>query len=202
MRITVHPLFLVVLMTVALSGHIAMYSCMMLSLFVHELGHLVAATYVGARVRRCELMPYGGEITFENEYRLTSKQRLIVALGGPIATVLGMLITFALPDVIAKPLLFYQSILLIVNCLPFWPLDGGRIVYYSLLGVKHGFNAYVQLLWLSYCFFTIMLLLALLLFEQYVVALFSLFLLLQVAKEWRFRKYRAAFEKNVLKRLT
>lgn len=202
MRITIQPLFLVMLLCVALSGHIATYSLIMLSLFFHEFGHLVAARCVGVRIRNCEIMPYGGEITFINEFERTKKQSLIVSVGGPIASLLGIILASFLPEPIASPLIYYQSILLVVNCLPLWPLDGGRIVYYSLLAIKPGLNVYAHLLSLSLCFFTIIFLLAFFLFKQYVLALLSGFLLIQVMKEWRLRKYRLAFEKIVLNRLT
>ncbi|MER2106349.1 MAG: site-2 protease family protein [Solibacillus sp.] len=202
MRMTIQPLFLVMLLCIALSGHVATYSLILLSLLFHEFGHLAAAKCAGVRVRSCEIMPYGGEITFMNEYELTSKQSLIVALGGPVASLVGILIAFFLPEPIAKPLIHYQSIILFVNCLPFWPLDGGRIFYYTMLVLKPNLKIYASFLSLSLCFFTIIFLLALFLFEQYVLALLSVFLLIQVVKEWRLRKYRAAYEKIVLNRLT
>lgn len=202
MRITIQPLFLVMLLGVALSGHIATYSFILLSLLFHEFGHLVAAKCAKVRVRRCELMPYGGEITFMNEYELTSKQSLIVALGGPVASTVGILIALLLPEPFAKPLIHYQSIVLMMNCLPFWPLDGGRIFYYLMRVLKPNLKIYASFLSLSLCFFTIIFLGAFFLFEQYVLALLSFFLLIQVVKEWRLRKYRAAYEKIVLNRLT
>lgn len=202
MRITIQPLFLVMLAGVVLSGQVATYSLIMLSLLFHELGHLIAAKCVGVLVRRCELMPYGGEITFVNEYELTKTQLLIVSLGGPIASLVGIGITYFLPDPFAGALFFYQSILLFVNCLPLWPLDGGRIFYYALQIRKPSPKIYEYVLAFSVCIFSLVFFVAIFLFEQYILAVLSIFLLSQLIKEWRLRKYRAAYEKIVLNRLT
>ena len=202
MRITIHPLLLVMLLTVALTNDIATYCLLLISLVFHELGHLLAAKWVNVRVSSCILMPYGGEITFINNYAITAKQWLIIALGGPIASVIGIVIASFLPELLAHPLTYYQSILLLINCLPFWPLDGGRIICYGLLTLMPNSKIYNYILICSLYFFILVFLVACFLWQQVVVALLSIFLFLQVYKEWRLRKYRAAYQKIVLNRLT
>ena len=44
------------------------------------------------RVRSCTIMPYGGEIVIWNRHIASRKNRFIVALGGPLATILLLFI--------------------------------------------------------------------------------------------------------------
>src|SRR4051794_39864267 len=99
-RITIHPVFLMLLLFIALTGNIALYSMIISALLLHEFGHLVAAKCVGAQVVKCVIMPYGGEITLKNEHQLQPEKLLLIALGGPLATVLGILIAYFLPPLL------------------------------------------------------------------------------------------------------
>lgn len=202
MRIAIHPLFLIVMLVIALTGNIAMYSIIILSLLLHELGHLLAAKYVGARIKRCIVMPYGGEISFENEYQLNEWQLFIVAAGGPVATLVGIAISSFFPPTLAQPFIEVQLYLLLLNCLPLWPLDGGKIMYALLQMTFQKVKFYEAFLSLSLCFFSILILVALFVLQHIVLAFFCLFLWGQVYKEWKIRKYRRAFQKVVMNRLT
>lgn len=202
MRLTVHPLLLVVLLGVAFTGNVAMYSLILISLVFHECGHLVAAKSVGAHVERCTIMPYGGEIIVKNEYQLNEVQLLVIALGGPLASLVGIVLASFLPAALAQPLMDYQLILLAVNSIPIWPLDGGKVVCYTMLIFFPKVKIYETFLSLSLCFLTIIILIALWYLDTVFILLLSLFLWWQVFKEWRIRKYRSAFQKHVLNRLT
>lgn len=201
MRITIHPLLLMMLLFVVLTKDLAAYSLLLLSLLFHECGHLLAAKCTAVQVKACVLLPYGGEIVFNNHYAITAKQGLIIALGGPVASIVGLLVATLLPEPLGQPLIFYQGVLLLVNCLPFWPLDGGRIIGYLLLVFMPDVKIYEVVLLYS-GFFFLVILLASLFIQQYAVAVLSIFLSIQVYKEWRLRKYRAAYQKIVLNRLT
>ncbi|MEK4230144.1 site-2 protease family protein [Solibacillus sp. FSL H8-0538] len=201
--IRIHPLFLVVLMGIAVTGNLAVYSFIILSLVWHEIGHLLAARYVNVKVKRCIIMPYGGEITVEHEGTVEPYKWLIIALGGPLATVLGMLLTLLLPPLVGQPLFNIQRILLLLNLLPIWPLDGGKILCNGLLVLWPKAKVYETFLSLSVCFLTIIVVVTLLMLPRSAsLAVLSLFLWSKVIGEWRIRKYRSAFQKVVMNRLT
>lgn len=186
-----------------MTGNLAIYSFLLISLIWHEIGHLVAARYVKVKVERCVIMPYGGEITVAQEGTVEHYKWLVIALGGPIATVIGILLTFLLPPLIAEQFFDIQITLLLLNILPIWPLDGGKILCNGLLVLWPKAKIYEIFLSLSLFLLSLVVVLSLLMLPSSAVHfMLSLFLLFQVIGEWRFRKYRSAFQKVVMKRLT
>ncbi|MDN4494545.1 site-2 protease family protein [Ureibacillus aquaedulcis] len=203
MRMTIHPLFLPILFSIVLYGNISYYALILSSLIIHEVGHILAAYFCKVKVERCVIMPYGGEIQLKGGNSIAPKKQLIIALGGPIATICCMAATPFLDPLIADPLLKIQIILLAVNIIPIWPLDGGRIIM-SLIHIFYPRIRVVELyLAISLVLITgTVLITFILLPKSSFLLVLSIFLFIQIVNEWRYRKYRLAFEKHVIKRLT
>ena len=186
MRIKLHLLCIPLVFVMIFSGQLAYYAIILFSLLWHEAGHLVAAVMCGVKVKSCVITPYGGEIQFENPAVVQASSLLWIALGGPIATLINV-----------------QLVLLAVNIVPIIPLDGGRILL-ACLFLKYPRAHVIELYyWLSFIVATILLLVTFKFLPQSIfLAIINLFIWLQVLKEWRYRKYRVAFEKYVMNRLT
>ncbi|MFC7684537.1 site-2 protease family protein [Ureibacillus sp. GCM10028918] len=203
MRMTIHPLFLPILFSIVLYGNISYYALILSSLIIHEVGHIVAAYLCKVKVERCVIMPYGGEILLKGGNSIAPKKQLMIALGGPIATLCCIAATPFLDPLIAAPLLKIQIILLAINIIPIWPLDGGRIImslihiFYPRIRVVE-FYLTISLILISG---TVLITFILLPKSSFLLVL-SIFLFIQIVNEWRYRKYRSAFEKHVIKRLT
>lgn len=103
-----------------------MYALLFVSLLFHEAGHLAATRLVGMRVRSCTIMPYGGELIIPDRQLAPKRDRLIVALGGPIATAFLLLLVSVIPFPGQDDMIFIQQALLLLNLLPILPLDGGQ----------------------------------------------------------------------------
>lgn len=140
MRMTIHPLFLPVLFSMVLYGNISYYALILSSLIIHEVGHILAAIFCKVKVERCVIMPYGGEIELKGGVSITPKKQFFIALGGPIATLCCIAVTPFLDPLVAEPLLKIQLILLAINIVPIWPLDGGRIIMSLILLLLHAFE--------------------------------------------------------------
>ena len=203
MRMTIHPLFLPILFSIVLSGNISYYALILSSLIIHEAGHIIAAYLCGVKVERCVIMPYGGEIELKGNNSIAPKKQLVIALGGPVATICCIAATPFLDPLLAEPVLKIQIVLLGINLIPIWPLDGGRIIM-SLIHIFYPrirmveFYLTISLILIAVSVFITFILLPKTLF----LLVLSIFLFLQIVNEWRFRKYRFAFEKHVIKRLT
>ncbi|KYG92400.1 stage IV sporulation protein FB [[Bacillus] sp. KCTC 13219] len=108
-----------------------------------------------------------------------------------------------LPPLLAAPFFKVQFYLLCLNLLPFLPLDGGKIICYLLLTLFPKAKIYELFLSLSLCFFTIIAILAFIMLPKSIpVLLLSILLWINLVGEWKYRKYRIAYEKIVLNRLT
>ncbi|WP_155591772.1 stage IV sporulation protein FB [Lysinibacillus cavernae] len=203
MRIKLHLLCIPLVFVMIFSGQLAYYAIILFSLLWHEVGHLVAAVLCGVKVKSCVITPYGGEIQFENPAVVQASSLLWIALGGPIATTIGIGLAFFMPGLLSTKLISVQLVLLAVNIVPIIPLDGGRI-FLAWLFLNYPRAQVIEIYyWLSFIIATILLLVTFNFLPQSIfLAIINLFIWLQALKEWRYRKYRIAFEKYVMNRLT
>lgn len=103
----------------------------------HECAHSFAARRAGFTLDKIVLMPYGAALSGDIE-GISPKQELAVCLAGPLAnavTALGFVALWWLyPETYPyTDAAYYVSLsLFLVNLLPAWPLDGGRILKIAL----------------------------------------------------------------------
>ena len=93
MRIKLHLLCIPLVFVMIFSGQLAYYAIILFSLLWHEAGHLVAAVMwsKGEILRNYTIR---GEIQFENPAVVQASSLLWIALGGPIATIIGIGLAF------------------------------------------------------------------------------------------------------------
>lgn len=133
MRISFHPLFVLVMLASVFTGHFIELAALFSIVFVHELGHVAAARMFGVPVISIQLLPFGGVAVMEDTGRLSAAREMAIALAGPLQNVLLVGISWLLHAVGLwdGPFFAYfvESNLLIAlfNLLPILPLDGGKI---------------------------------------------------------------------------
>ncbi|MGE7666184.1 site-2 protease family protein [Ureibacillus composti] len=192
-----------ILFSMVMYGNISYYALILSSLIIHEVGHMIAAWTVKVKVERCVIMPYGGEIELVGGQSLPPKKQLIIALGGPIATLICIAITPLLDPLFADPFLKIQLILLAINLVPIWPLDGGRVVLSLILIFSPKARNYEMFLAISLLLISLIVVVTFILIPKTLfLFVLSIFLLIKIIEEWRYRKFRLAFEKYVMNRLT
>ena len=133
---SVSPLFFLFGVYYALTGRIFIFIVYTLTAIVHELGHSIVAENRGYKLNNIVLMPFGAVVSGEDE--LSIKDETAIALAGPcVNLLLGALFvalwwvfpeTYVYTDIVAEA----NFALAIVNFLPVFPLDGGRILYATL----------------------------------------------------------------------
>ncbi|MFJ8262305.1 site-2 protease family protein [Rummeliibacillus sp. NPDC094406] len=202
-KLKLHPTLLPLIVWLIITGQFSNYALLFISLCWHECGHLVAAYILGVKVKSCIIMPYGGEILYETKWQITKSQQFKIAIAGPIATLLLFGIAFFFPGNLSGPLQTIQVLLLLINLLPIWPLDGGRILEIvwsekkSLQATKTSF-----LLLSMSCCLTCFILAIWYIPRSMFFMLILILLFYQNIKAFRYRKYEQAFENVVLNRLT
>ena len=108
---------------------LALFGCV----FLHELGHALAASRYGIKTRDITLLPIGGIARLERMPR-DPKQELVVALAGPavniaIAAALFAFLFFIRPGALLLSQLMWVNLFLVAfNLVPAFPMDGGRVL--------------------------------------------------------------------------
>jgi stage IV sporulation protein FB len=128
---------------------------LLLIIFVHEMGHAVAASFFSWRIKRISFLPFGGVAEMDEHGNRPLREEAIVTLAGPLQHIwlVGVGFLFYEMNVISTDLfeLFFQYNLMvfIFNLLPIWPLDGGKLVF-LLLSLQRTFpNAHRETLLVS-----------------------------------------------------
>lgn len=137
-----HPSFILFFLWFLISGKIFSFLTFFIVLFIHELGHYLVARKLGYKVNRFYLTPCGASLGYNN-VTLSKRDEIKIALAGPFFnlffSVFVTAIWWVFPIVYVVTIDFViQSICLaLLNLLPAYPLDGGR-VFTTLLSEKIG----------------------------------------------------------------
>lgn len=133
MRIIVHPLFIITAFVAVFFATTGFFISLTVAVVFHELAHAIVAKYFGVIAERVTLTPFGGALNLNTKV-LTPHQKIIIYLAGPSVSL--MLSMFFGVLVWIFPTLFYSLEYLVaanflvgmINILPIYPLDGGKIL--------------------------------------------------------------------------
>lgn len=132
-RLSVHPLFFLVGILSAFTGGLLTFISACLAAIEHECAHAFAARRYGFRLDKIVLMPYGAVISGDIA-GFSPKEEFVVAIAGPLANLLTATGFVALWWLYPDSYPFTEAAasvsfsLFLVNLLPAYPLDGGRIL--------------------------------------------------------------------------
>ena len=137
LSLRVHPLFFLVGVWYSCTGELFLFLISCLVAVQHELAHAFAAAKLGYQLNNIVLMPFGAIIDGDL-HGLSLKDEIFVAFFGPLCNLLTAVFFVAVwwfaPTMYAFTDVAVTSSLAIalVNLLPAYPLDGGRILKCSL----------------------------------------------------------------------
>ena len=134
---SVHPLFFACGLYFSLTGKITTFIIYTLCAILHELGHSIMASKMGYKLKKIKLMPFGAIVSGQAQ-NVENLQEIKIALAGPITNILVSVFFVALWWVVPELYAFTDIVveanlsLAIINLLPIFPLDGGRVLLSTL----------------------------------------------------------------------
>lgn len=104
------------------------------AVLIHELAHALVASRLGVRTDKLRLLPFGAEISIDCAFLSTDKKVLILLAGSVGNIILAVCLSSLLwlfPQVflVVEILVVANAVPGILNMLPIYPLDGGKILY-------------------------------------------------------------------------
>ena len=133
----IHPLFLLVGVWYACTGELFLFLLSALVAIQHECAHAFASARLGYRLNKIILMPFGAVIDGDL-HGIRFKDEIFVALCGPLCNLCTAAFFIALWWLAPTMYAFTDTACLsslsiaLVNLLPAYPLDGGRILKCAL----------------------------------------------------------------------
>ena len=115
-------------------------AALFVSIIAHEFSHAIVARHYDIHIRGITLFIFGGIAEMENEPP-SAKSEFLMALAGPAASVLLGALAFAalwldiwsLPSAtVVRYVATINLVLAVFNCVPAFPLDGGRMLRAAL----------------------------------------------------------------------
>lgn len=137
LRFKIHPLFYIIGIYFVFTGKVFSFLVYTLCALIHEIGHSVCAQKCGYKLVNVTLMPFGAVVTGDIS-GMSYKDEVKVALSGPLVnfaiSVCLVALWWVFPEVYPYTELAAGAgfALCLINLLPAFPLDGGRILLCSL----------------------------------------------------------------------
>ncbi|MBR1925493.1 MAG: hypothetical protein IJ837_01405 [Clostridia bacterium] len=144
LKFKIHPLFVLFLFVFVFQGLFDVLVAYLLVLLLHEYAHFLVANKMGYHLNTFNLMPHGISLSGKN-ILFSYKDEIIIALAGPFVNIILAIFGFALwwifPEsyIYTKLFVFANLFTGLINFLPVFPMDGGRVML-AILSKKHPRN--------------------------------------------------------------
>lgn len=136
LKIAIHPLFLVLTFIMIALGYIEQFFILFLTVTLHELAHIFIAQIYGVKLIKIVFYPIGEMAILDNIFVLKRVKKFLIICAGPfINLVLGFIFLALGNNDIFKLISITNFSICIFNCIPIYPLDGGRILHLLLSNV-------------------------------------------------------------------
>ena len=97
-----------------------------ISMFIHEIGHLITILYYKIKIKKISFKIYGIKIEIDQNKYLNNYQEILILLSGSLSNFATALVIYIF-NINLKPLLIANLIICTFNLLPVDSLDGGKI---------------------------------------------------------------------------
>ena len=172
----IHPFTYLFLLVAFLTGYFKDVVIISLIILVHEMGHILAAIILKWKIKFILFLPFGSITIFNEIVNKPLNEELLIAIMGPVFQIIFTLI------IDNSMIYFYSRIILIINLLPIYPLDGSKIVNIFLNKISSFKLSHILTIYLSYMVGFILLFYAFL-NKNLIMLSFTFLLIIKLKKE-------------------
>lgn len=152
-------------------GKLDLFLIFYISILIHEIAHIVTALLIKVNVTELLLMPFGVCASY-NE-KITPLKEILISVAGPIMSIIILVFS---KEVLIKNV---NLLITILNLIPIYPLDGGRIQKNFLI-IKYGYNKGIKISQIISDFFIVIVFIFSVIFIIYFKNFYLLFLSLYI----------------------
>lgn len=133
-KIKIHSLTLIFMAVACMSGYFKYMLMVMVILFIHESGHIIAIKIFKRKISEIVVLPFGGLIKIDSVISSNIAEDLLIAIAGVGSeAIFGFILIFLHSKGVIDEATFsfmsrYNTTMILFNLLPICPLDGYRIV--------------------------------------------------------------------------
>ncbi len=111
-------------------------------IILHELGHIISGIILGLKIKKIKFTIAGIALEFTDYGKETRINKIIIDFAGPLINLIGVVLGITIQE---EKILYSNLGLFIINMLPIYPLDGGRILKNILL-YKNNYKKTVKII--------------------------------------------------------
>lgn len=134
MKIKINIQIFAIALILFLTKQIEVYAWLMLFALIHELAHMCAGLILKLKPKTLEIHAFGIGIIFES-FENSEKNKIIIASAGPFINIIIAIMFYFVHIKVSTIIVNTNILLAIINLVPIYPLDGGRILK-SVISLK------------------------------------------------------------------
>ncbi|MGC4375820.1 M50 family metallopeptidase [Fictibacillus sp. Mic-4] len=134
-KVKINPLFWLVIGLALMTGHFRQMILLFLIVFFHEMGHFMGAHLFQWRIKKVELLPFGGVAEVDEHGNRPFQEEFIITILGPLQHIWMIGVSFLLwhfgvwTNSEHEWFLHMNMTIVCFNLLPIMPLDGGKLLF-------------------------------------------------------------------------
>ncbi|MFD0952437.1 M50 family metallopeptidase [Virgibacillus natechei] len=195
-KVHIHPVLMVFLVISFVTGTFMELAIILSIVLFHELGHYIVAKVFNWRIKGIMLWVFGGVMDTQEHGNKPIREEALVTIAGPFQHLIIYFLLFLLtpvgfvPSSVLELIFYYNTVILLFNLLPIWPLDGGKLLFLCLSAFSPYKKAYYWVILFSMAACLVIILFQLIFFPFTLSAFFiMLFLFMENRSEWKNRYY-------------